>query len=173
VPDAMNLENLAPVAVEELAGTWHIIETDFPMWLTGKKTEPTLNYRVREGSPEGGFFVEDLVRYVAGGRQREIRGVNTLDRANRAHFTWRGRGLLALLTSDWYVIHLDRAAGVLATYFSPTLFTPAGVDLCARSPEPAEGSLESARAAIAAFPGLSDHARKLTRLKAAPPLQSV
>jgi hypothetical protein len=155
----VSLEGLGAVAIDDLVGTWHIVETNFPMWLTGKKTQPTLNYR----AAERGLFVEDIVRYTERGRTKEIRGVDTVDPANPAHFTWRGRGVLGLLTSEWYVVHLDRAAGVLATYFEPTLFTPAGVDIAARSPQPAEAALEVARAAVAAMPGLGDHVARLAR----------
>lgn len=154
------LESLAPVPVHDLVGTWHIVQTNFPMWLTGRRTGPTLNY----GAPHGGSHFEDVVRYVANGKQKEIRGVDTVDPANPAHFRWRGRGLLAPLSSDWYVVHRDVDAGVIAIYFEPTLFTPAGVDIAARSRQPDVAAVAAARASLATVPGLSRHVAELARL---------
>jgi hypothetical protein len=154
------LDSLAPVSVADLVGTWHIVQTNFPMWRTGKRTGPTLNY----GASHGGSSFEDVVRYVAGGKQKEIRGVDTVDPANPAHFRWRGRGPLALLTSDWYVVHRDLDAGVIAIYFEPTLFTPAGVDIAARSRQPDDAAVAAARASLATVPGLGRHIAELSRV---------
>ena len=148
-----------PLTAGDLVGSWHIVETNFPMWLTGKRTEPTLNYAALRGS-----VFDDVVRYVAGGRQREIYGLDTVDPNDPSHFTWRGRGLLALFRSDWYVIHHDDAAGVIAIYFEPTLFTPAGVDIAARSPRPDDAAVAAARTSVAAVPGLGPHVKKLSKL---------
>ena len=163
------LQSLAPIAPEDLAGTWHIVQTNFPMWLGGTKTDPTLNYSASDTHSR----LEDVVRYTSGGRQKEIRGVDTQDPKNLAHFTWRGRGLLALLKSDWYVVHHNRNAGILAIYFTPTLFTPAGMDIVSRSPQPNAAAVEAARAAAAAIPGLDTQVSTLVSLrKTLPPNNS-
>jgi hypothetical protein len=156
----IHVESLAPVDPADLVGTWHIVETNFPMWLSGKKTAPTLNY----GASDRPSRLADVVRYTQGGRAREIRGVDTQDAANRAHFTWRGSGLLALLKSDWYVVRLDRDLGAMAIYFTPTLFTPRGMDIAFRSPRPEATAVESMKAAARAIPGLEAQVASLARL---------
>lgn len=153
-------ESLPPVAISELLGTWHIVETNFGMWVSGKRTKPSLNY-VSTGSDSR---VEDIVRYTERGRAKEIRGFDAVDPKNSAHLTWRGRGLLSLLKSEWYVVHLDPVAGVVAIYFEPTLFTAAGVDIAAREPEPDRATIDAARAAVNALPGLAPHVPRLVRL---------
>jgi hypothetical protein len=135
------------------------------MWLAGTRKEPTLNY----GALQGSLF-DDVVRYVAGGKQKEIRGTDTIDPHDGAHFTWRGRGVLALFRSDWYVIHHDVDAGVMAIYFEPTLFTPAGVDIAARSKQPDDAAITAARASLATIPGLDLHVAKLSKLAGGLPL---
>lgn len=158
------LDSLPPVAVADLVGTWHIVETNFPMWLSGKKTGPTLNYTPAHAPSGRPSRLEDVVRYTAGGRQKEIEGVDTQDPAHPAHFTWRGRGLLALLTSDWYVVRLDRGVGAMAIYFTATLFTPRGMDIACRSSQPEPGVVEALRAAASAIPGLDEQVATLRRL---------
>jgi hypothetical protein len=160
MPMTAAMDSLAPVPVDDLVGTWHIVQTNFPMWLTGTRTDPTLNY----GALHGGSCFEDVVRYVARGKQKEIRGVDTVDPANPAHFRWRGRGLLAPLRSDWYVVHRDLDAGVIAIYFEPTLFTPAGVDIAARSRQPDAAAVATARASLATVPGVGRHLAELSRV---------
>ena len=83
---------------EDLFGTWYIVRTTFPMWRNGKNSHPTLNYRRITGDPSR---VEDLVVYRRNGKPKQILGVDTRDAALSCHFTWRGRGLLALPKSEW------------------------------------------------------------------------
>jgi hypothetical protein len=133
------LRALPPVDVADLLGTWHIQLTNFPMWLAGDKLRPTLAYR-RIGDDRR---IGDLVSYTTrAGTQKQIAGYDTQDASNTAHFTWRGRGLLMLLSSDWYVVHLDASFG--AIYFEKTLFTPAGMDVISRAETPSPAALEPA-----------------------------
>lgn len=138
------LEDLPAVDIGALIGRWHILETNFPMWLSGRRREPSFNYAAGERPDE----LLDVVRFRdRRGRVREIVGVDRQDPARPAHFRWRGRGLLAILRSDWYLVHLDAEAGVAAIYFTATLFTPEGLDIVARARDPAPEKLEAARAA--------------------------
>lgn len=157
----MALDDLPPVDGSDLLGTWHIVETTFPMWLRGDKHGPTLNYSAH---PEPGRL-GDLVRYRdRRGRTREIRGTDRQDPSNPAHFTWRGRGLLWLLSSDWYVIHHDAQAGLAVIFFTKTLFTPAGVDIIARTTPPSAEALAEGREALSARPDLRAHLAALVAL---------
>ncbi len=144
------LADLSSVDRTELAGRWYIQITNFPMWLTGTKRRPSLEYGLLDGDPR----LSDTVTYVtARGARKQIAGYDAQDPGHGAHFTWRGKGLLALLSSDWYVVHLDAAAGVAAIYFTRTLFTPAGVDVIARAEE-APPPLSRRRSRAAPHPGV-------------------
>src|SRR5262245_25152095 len=56
----------------ELVGVWYVLESNFPMWADGKKTDPAFNYRLLEG--EGGPLLDDLVTYREGGEPKSIAG---------------------------------------------------------------------------------------------------
>ena len=157
------------VQTSELAGTWHVLESTFPMWLEGPKTDPSFTYRVIEGgeSPR----MDDLVAYLKDGEPDTIAGIDTQDPEDSSHFTWRGKGLLFLFKSEWYMVMraVDRSWAVI--YFSSTIATPEGVDIIARTPTLPGATLEGIRAAIAADPRLREKAtglRAVRRSEAAP-----
>jgi hypothetical protein len=147
----------------DLVGTWHILQTTFPMWRNGKNSHPTLNYRPLAGAED--FLLEDLVIYRKRGKPKQIRGVDVQDPSLSCHFTWRGRGLLALLTSEWYVVDFSRDAGVMAIYFSKTLFTPAGLDIAASSAKPDPAAVAACLARVRASATLRPHADALVAVE--------
>lgn len=114
-----------------LAGTWFIISTNFPMWLDGKKTNPSFTYTISEKNGKTGLI--DEVRYEKNGKTKTIKGFDTPDEANEQAFTWRGKGLMAIAKSEWEVRMIDTTAGWAVIWFSKTLFTPEGVDIISRS----------------------------------------
>ena len=119
------------------------------MWLTGKKLRPTLNYG--KLMDDGRFT--DTVRFrTKYGKEKLILGFDAQDINNRAHFRWRGKGLLSLLSSDWYVVHLDRDLALMAIYFTKTLFTPEGMDIVSRSARPEETQITEFLSALKTMP---------------------
>jgi hypothetical protein len=147
----------------ELAGTWYVLESTFPMWLEGQKTDPSFTYRPIEGDAER--RLDDLVRYRNDGEPDSIAGVDTQDPGDSSHFTWRGKGLLFLFKSDWYVVLRapDRSWAVI--YFSSTVATPEGVDIIARTPSLPEATLAQIRAAILGDPTLREKASGLRAVR--------
>ncbi len=145
----------------ELSGTWHVLESTFPMWLDGKKTDPTFTYGLLSGDDHR--RMDDLVGYRKNGEPDSIAGVDTQDPEDESHFTWRGKGLLFLFKSEWYVVMRapDRSWAVI--YFSSTIATPEGMDIIARAGELPTETLVEIRAAIEADPTLR---LKLPELKA-------
>jgi hypothetical protein len=115
---------VSPLTLTDLSGRWHIVATNFPMWLDGKRMRPTFNYAVRDGG------LEDIVEYEQGGRTKRIVGFDRPHDATNRAFTWRGRGLLFLFASRWTVLHHD--AEWMLIGFEKTLATPAGADLVSR-----------------------------------------
>lgn len=155
----------------DLQGRWFITRSNFPMWLTGKKTNPTFNYSTavdRHGRP----VLLDRVESLKRGAPDTIRGVDTPGDDEPGAFCWRGTGVLKLLTSRWRVLLLedtraeafeartgfavlspqratrDRNDGAaplqfLIVQFEKTLFTPAGYDVVCRRPVP-DAALDAA-----------------------------
>ncbi len=145
--DLRTLPSAPPAA---LLGRWHIVQTTFPMWLRGGRYAPSLNY-LDLGRTDA---VGDEVQYTTNRGPQTIRGVDLWDAAHGARYVWRGSGWLALLRSEWFVVHLDAEAGVAAIFFQPTIFTPDGVDVIARAERPAEAAVQSAIEACRALPSL-------------------
>ena len=148
---------------EDLLGTWYIVRTTFPMWRNGKNSHPTLNYRRIDGADPS--RLEDLVVYRRKGQPKQILGVDTQDGQMSCHFTWRGRGLLALLKSEWYVVDFDRNAGVMAIFFSKTLFTPAGMDIASSSPTPDAATIAACIDRVRVSATLRPHAEAMVEIR--------
>jgi hypothetical protein len=152
---------LPQISGEDLIGTWSIVRTTFPMWRNPKHSHPTLNYARVEGDPSR---IEDLVIYRRHGKTKQIRGIDRQDPELSCHFTWRGRGLLAPLTSEWYVVDLDRDSGLMAIYFSETWFTPEGMDIATRSPTPNPAAIAACMARVRASASLRSHVDALVEV---------
>jgi hypothetical protein len=115
----------------QLEGTWHVIATNFPMWLKGDKLRPRFIYsNVR--TVDGREVFDDTVAYEQGGREKTIVGVDTSDGPGK--YVWRGRGWLRFFVSRWEILSVSPDEQCLALGFTKTLFTPAGFDLIARTP---------------------------------------
>lgn len=116
--------------LKNIQGRWYIVLSNFPMWLKGDKTSPSLNYTVETKGVVIGL--RDEVISQKRGKQQSIVGFDTpLDSAN-TRFLWRGKGLLSLLTSRWEIVHLAAHGEWAIIHFEKTLFTPEGYDVIAR-----------------------------------------
>ena len=150
-PDAMD--------VRALAGTWHVLESTFPMWFEGTKSDPAFTYRVLDDG--GKLLLDDRVTYRDKDRAESIEGIDTPDPSDPTHLTWRGKGILRLFTSDWYVVMRAPDDRWAVIYFSATIATPEGVDIIARSETLPEATLAEIHKAIMADPGLARRAAGL------------
>lgn len=109
-----------------LNGEWYITHSNFPMWLKGTKSDPTLNYA---STPRPGVL-EDIVRYAEKGKQKVISGTDKAQNSTLV-FEWRGKGLLYLLKSRWKVEYISERDWMILS-FEKTLLTPAGHDMASR-----------------------------------------
>lgn len=95
------------------------------------------------GSPQKTVKFDDLVEYYpssakANGKPSTIAGTDHTLAAGR--FKWRGNGLLFIASSKWQVLGCNTSDAEgghpwAVTFFEKTLFTPAGLDIYARSAE--------------------------------------
>ena len=109
----------------QLDGTWEIKGTTFPMWLSEKRKHPRITYKRTE---KKAVELLDLVEYEANGKTKQIKGI---DRLKEGRFTWRGLGLLKVLSSQWHVVTIK--GDVLVIRFEQSLVTPAGIDILVKS----------------------------------------
>lgn len=109
-----------------LPGTWTIAATNFPMWLTGEKTQPRFTYELVSEQP---LVLSDDVGYVEEGEEKHILGQDTW---RDDEFVWRGRKLLRLFASRWSVAGMSDEGSIAVIRFSKSLVTPSGVDIIVR-----------------------------------------
>jgi hypothetical protein len=143
-----------------LEGEWHVVATNFPMWLDGERKNPLFVYHVLPND-EGVVLLDDAVRFEVDGRPSAFLGVDEQDPGHSAHFTWRGKGALTLFSSDWYVAAIADDGAWAVVYYTATIASPDGVDVISRQPELPADRLAEARAAIARDPLLREKARGL------------
>lgn len=131
--------------LEWLHRTWTVTHSTLSMWRTARNVRitysplPPTSGDAASARPR----VDDLVQYekkTSGkGGVKTVSGVDTASAAGPGatwSWDWRGKGLLAFVTSHWEVVgwgERDAAGGEkerwAVTWFAPTLFTKEGVDL--------------------------------------------
>lgn len=112
---------------EILPGTWVIAATNFPMWLTGERQDPTFTYGLVSTDP---LVLSDEVSFTtAEGEAKSILGQDTW---RGEEFVWRGKGLLKVAKSRWTVTGTSEDHEVVAIHFTKSIATPAGIDIIVR-----------------------------------------
>ncbi|MGX7149585.1 hypothetical protein [Enterococcus ureasiticus] len=115
------MENLP----ERLEGRWIIRGTNFPLWLSKKRSDPTIQYEKLKNHP---LEFLDIVTYKNNnGQQKKIIGIDTY---KQNHFVWRGKGLLTILSSKWSILTITET--ILVIKFERSFLTPAGIDILIR-----------------------------------------
>ncbi|GAA5896579.1 hypothetical protein JCM8208_004238 [Rhodotorula glutinis] len=147
------------VPYDRLLGRWCVVASTLPLWKN--KRDVSITYSLIDGAPPTTLddLVEFRREGAAPGSKKwSVRGVDTLEtdvEGNGARWKWRGKGWLRISSSHWQLLGyslsplLDAHPAVAAstiplgpspnpspdwvvTYFSSTLFTPAGLDVYAR-----------------------------------------
>ncbi|MYT74729.1 MULTISPECIES: hypothetical protein [unclassified Streptomyces] len=118
-----------------LAGTWHIVCSSFPLWQGDRRTGATFTYGPPAEAGAGPPRMTDDVAYrTRSGRERHILGVDTrLTARPGSVYRWRGRGVLAALSSEWEVREMGADDAWAVIVFSKSLVTPAGADVVVRA----------------------------------------
>ncbi|MER5890297.1 hypothetical protein ABT160_41260 [Streptomyces sp. NPDC001941] len=132
-PNSLTPQGRPDMAPARLAGTWWIVSSSFPMWLGGRRTGARFTYAPLPGGRAGAPRMSDRVGYRSGGRERAILGTDTrlTDRPGTV-YRWRGKGLLAALSSVWEVTEAGPGDAWAVIAFSKSLATPAGHDVVVR-----------------------------------------
>lgn len=119
------------------AGTWYATHSTLPTWRDVRNLE--LHYTLLPSSSSALPQIEDLVTYqnLTSDKVKTIRGVNTVSSPDdTGEFDWRGKGWLKIVSSHWEILGWgddhDEATQWMVTFFSKTIFTPAGIDIVCR-----------------------------------------
>ena len=122
-------------------GTWHIAMTNLPLW---RKRAGAITY-----APLPGGAVSDVVSWQGGGRQGTIVGIDQPIDDDAWQWEWRGvEPTTFFIKSRWRFIAGDLRLGWAVTEFEKTLFTPAGIDVYCRRPQPSHAQLREALNAV-------------------------
>lgn len=121
-----------PVDLERLAGRWAIVATTLPFW--EGKLAPTVTYAPHADDRRA--WDDTLAWRAASGKVRTLRGVDRRQPGLDGLWTWRGRGLLCMLTSQWRFVAADPQGAWAVTWFARATLgvTPEGMDVYARDP---------------------------------------
>ena len=119
------------IELESIVGKWFIHKSNFPMWLKGDKENPSLNYSLVKIENE--FILFDEVLYTINNKIKSIKGYDFPQNENNTSFKWKGKGILALLSSKWKFEYLYIENNWAIIYFEKTLFTPKGYDVISKS----------------------------------------
>ncbi len=143
-----------------LDGTWYVVASNFPMWVSGDKQNPTFRYTLLEDDLEP-RKLDDVVWFSKGSGSGTFLGVDEQDSGDPTHFTWRGKGSLFLFSSEWYVARVAPDDTWAIVYYTATIASPDGVDIIARSPTLSADRMAQAHATIEQDPLLRAKARGL------------
>lgn len=127
----VNKESSNKFDLETLTGKWFIYKINFPMWLKGDKENPSLNYSLIKKENETILF--DEVLYTKNNKIKSIKGYDIPQNKNNTSFKWKGKGILALLSSKWKFVYLNLENEWAIIFFEKTLFTPKGYDVISKN----------------------------------------
>ena len=136
--------SFVPPSLERICGTWYVTHSTLPMWKS--KRNVTITYKPlpnvghssssSEGKPNK---LDDLVSYQSrlAATTKTVHGIDSPANASYGEWNWRGTGWLKMASSHWEFLGYGTHDGTewAVTYFSSTLFTPAGIDIYSRSPK--------------------------------------
>jgi len=129
-----------PPPLEWLEGTWTVTHSTLPMWRKAKNVRIT--YKIIPPSKEGGTIClydvvtsEPIKKGLMPNMAGCVKGVDTpastVGKKRVGAWDWRGRGWLKIASSHWEVLGWGEKDGEkwVVTWFAPSLFTPAGLDV--------------------------------------------
>ncbi|KAI9780789.1 MAG: hypothetical protein M1816_002661 [Peltula sp. TS41687] len=167
-PDAPNGQTehaVPPPTPDWLQGTWHVTHSTLPIWRTKRNVRITYtmltpstttnNNKRRRGNNNNTTTPQllDVVTFQTPHSEKvgTLRGIDTSDSTTQGRWNWRGKGWLRVASSRWEVLghgeYLDVVDGEervnrwVVTYFGPSLFSPAGMDLYSWDPAGLKGEL--------------------------------
>ncbi|EFQ92757.1 hypothetical protein CFE70_000584 [Pyrenophora teres f. teres 0-1] len=148
LPATAGSTSLTPPLLSWLSGVWNVTHSTLPMWKKSRNVQITYN-AIPSTSPAQ---IDDLVTYqnLTSDKVKTAKGIDKpfevpnadavgeVEGGERASlgYNWRGKGLLMIATSKWEILGYGDEEGTenswVVTYFTKTLFTPAGIDFYSR-----------------------------------------
>ncbi|KAK0651653.1 hypothetical protein B0T16DRAFT_322386 [Cercophora newfieldiana] len=152
-----------PPSLEWLSRTWSVSHSTLKMWRSAQNVRITYKLLEPLKSDPPRERIDDKVEYenLSGkGGVKSVSGVDTAEIAGDGSiWTWRGKGLLALVSSHWELLGWGErtlADGTterwMVSWFAATMFTKEGLDVLSdRKEGPSEGLADEVLAALKAL----------------------
>lgn len=119
-------------SLEWMQGTWAVTHSTLPMWRKARNV--SITYTLLPPTADGVICLDDRVENKPTVKTfmpqpKTIEGIDTPD--GDGAWAWRGKGWLRIASSKWEVLGWGERDGErwVVTWFAPSLFTPAGVDV--------------------------------------------
>jgi hypothetical protein len=131
---------------EWISTTWNVSYSSLPLWkgkqnvritysLCGPAPQDPSKMPTLDDHVESQKLGQTKTSHIHGiSRPVEVKGL-----AFGLAYSWRGKGLLKIASSDWEILgygsdnHAAEPNDWVVTFFSKTLFTPAGIDIYTRT----------------------------------------
>jgi hypothetical protein len=138
--------NLKTPSFEWLSTTWNVSYSSLPLW-KGKQNV-RITYSLCGATPRDSLRMPDLDDHVESQKigQTKTSHIHGISRPIEVEglefglaYSWRGKGWLKIASSDWEILgygpdnHAKEPNDYIVTFFSKTLFTPAGIDIYTRT----------------------------------------
>jgi hypothetical protein len=138
--------NLKTPSFEWLSTTWNVSYSSLPLW-KGKQNV-RITYSLCGATPQDSLRMPDLDDHVESQKigQTKTSHIHGISRPVEVEglefglaYSWRGKGWLKIASSDWEILgygpdnHAKDPNDYIVTFFSKTLFTPAGIDIYTRT----------------------------------------
>jgi hypothetical protein len=128
-----SIDSFTAPLLQWLQGSWYVTHSTLPMWRKSKNVRIT--YKIIEPTVHGRpFLLDDEVTSEPIHRSwvphfKSIRGIDTPD--GEGTWNWKGKGWLKITNSHWEILGWGERDGEkwVVTWFAPSMFTPAGVDV--------------------------------------------
>jgi hypothetical protein len=161
--DSSGANDIQPPTFTWLSRTWHVSYSTLPMWKGKQNVHITYSLSGVMSSDQSKMpNLMDHVESQKAGQEKvsHIHGISRPVEVESVPFglayTWRGNGLLKLISSNWEILGFGTDSSSAepndwaVTCFSKTLFTPAGIDIYTSTKASlSEATLEAIKAALA------------------------
>lgn len=124
-----------PLSREQILGQWYITLTSSPAWRD--KRNVSVTYSLLGATNQSNAPIDDLIKYqsISSAKLQTVHGTDTPSQTDPWAWTWRGNGLLRVVTSRWEILghgELEDRGQWIVVYAQKSIFTPAVINVYTR-----------------------------------------
>ena len=133
--ESPEIPTVQPPAREHILGRWYIMHTSSPAWRD--KRNVLLDYSTIGDAASAESPIDDLITYqgLSSAKIQSIHGIDSRSQSNPRAWTWRGTGLLKMISSHWEILghgELESCGSWMVIYAQKSMLTPAVINVYTR-----------------------------------------